>query len=332
MNNLFSHSPKELTTDGFLAWLILEIKDNNNEILIFFKCLGLCSEQASKITNVEVSRQEQNTDLIVRYDVDSTSCGVLFENKTYSSIHSDQLRRYKEIFPNFQHYKYLKLARVNYEEKKETKKFGYEVIDSRSLLKALNSLSLDSEILTQYKSFLVDQFVEPIDEIELSMVSDNKYHLLYNRQAQQHLIDFLYQSVDGINDSIYFKSRSNFGGSAWTQLDIAHKPNAYGKISEYIFWRIDKKSGDYYLRLNQYAWIDNEYKSKKKANLTKLRDVVEPLFKEYGLTTSSPSNRGVKESEIGIIFFKNNKLELVVDALVPLTKKIINIYEHVEYQ
>jgi hypothetical protein len=36
MNNLFSHSPKELTTDGFLAWLILEIKDNNNEILTFF--------------------------------------------------------------------------------------------------------------------------------------------------------------------------------------------------------------------------------------------------------------------------------------------------------
>lgn len=332
MNNLFSHSPKELTTDGFLAWLILEIKDNNNEILIFFKCLGLCSEQANKITNVEVSRQEKNTDLIVRYDVDSTSCGVLFENKTYSSIHSDQLRRYKEIFPNFQHYKYLKLARVNYEERKETRKNGYDVIDSRSLLKALNGLSLGSEILTQYKSFLVEQFVEPIEEIELSMVSENKHHLLSNRQAQQYLIDILYQSVDGINDSIYFKSRSNVGGSAWTQLDIAHKPNAYGNIPEYIFWRIDKKSDDYYLRLNQYAGIDNEYKSKKKENLTKLRDVVEPLFKEYGLTTSSPSNRGVKESEISIIFFKNNSLESVVDSLAPLTKKVIALYQNVEYQ
>ncbi|MGX9419169.1 hypothetical protein ACWU4D_17670 [Vibrio sp. WJH972] len=332
MNNLFSHSPKELTTDGFLAWLILEIKDNNNEILTFFKRLDLCSEQANEITNVEVSRQEKNTDLIVRYDVDSASYGVLFENKTYSSIHSDQLRRYKEIFPNFQHYKYLKLARVNYEEKKETKKNGYEVIDSRSLLKALNGLSLNSEIITQYKSYLVEQFVEPIAEIELSMVPENKHHLLSSRQAQQHLIDILYQSVDGINDSIYFKSRSNVGGSAWTQLDIAHKLNAYGNIPEYIFWRIDKKSGDYYLRLNQYAGIDNEYKSKKKANLTKLRDVVEPLFKEYGLTTSSPSNRGVKESEISIIFFKDNSLESVVDALAPLTKKVIALYQCVEYQ
>ncbi|EGR0269582.1 hypothetical protein [Vibrio alginolyticus] len=332
MNNLFSHSPKELTTDGFLAWLILEIKDNNNEILTFFKRLGLCSEQADKITNVEVSRQEKNTDLIVRYEVDSTSCGALFENKTYSSIHSDQLRRYKEIFPNFQHYKYLKLARVNYEEKKETRKYGYEVIDSKSLLKALDGLSLDSEILTQYKSFLVEQFVEPIAEIEYSMVSENKYHLLSNRQAQQHLIDILYQSVDGINDSIYFKSRSNVGGSAWTQLDIAHRLNAYGDISECIFWRIDKKSGDYYLRLNQYAGIDNEYKSKKKANLKKLRGVVEPLFKEYGLTISNPSNRGVKESEISIIFFKNNSLESVVDAFVPLTKKVISLYQYVEYQ
>jgi hypothetical protein len=246
----------------------------------------------------------------------------------FTQINFESIKKYS------QHYKYLKLARVNYEERKETRKNGYDVIDSRSLLKALNGLSLGNEILTQYKSFLVEQFVEPVAEIELSMVSENKHHLLSNRQAQQYLIDILYQSVDGINDSIYFKSRSNVGGSAWTQLDIAHKPNAYGNIPEYIFWRIDKKSDDYYLRLNQYAGIDNEYKSKKKENLTKLRDVVEPLFKEYGLTTSSPSNRGggVKESEISIIFFKNNSLESVVDALAPLTKKVIDLYQNVEYQ
>lgn len=142
MNNLFSHSPKELTTDGFLSWLILELANDKEQVLIFFKSLGLCHESAKNIEDVTVSRQEQNTDLIVRFSADSTLHSVLFENKTYSTIHSNQLSKYKQKFPDFQGYKYLKLARVNYVERKQAMSYGYDVIDSRCLLNALESITL----------------------------------------------------------------------------------------------------------------------------------------------------------------------------------------------
>ena len=120
MNNLFKHSPKELTTDGFLTWLIYEVKDDQSQIVPLFKKLELCSPQAKLISDVEVKRQasrkktgtkkDGKVDLIVEYKVDGDEFKALFENKTHSTIHSNQLATYKEMFPHCQYYKYLKLA------------------------------------------------------------------------------------------------------------------------------------------------------------------------------------------------------------------------------
>lgn len=172
-----------------------------------------------------------------------------------------------------------------------------------------------------------------IDEIEVSMVSENKYNLFSDRQAQHYLIDKLYETIDGTNDSIYFKSYTNISGSPWTQLDISHKNNVYGDASEFLFWRIDNKSGKYYLRLNQYADINKDYKPQKTKNLVRLRNNIEPLFDKFDLCTSKPSNRGVKESEISIIFFNENenKIQSIVDALIPLTNSIIEVYSDIDY-
>ena len=212
MNNLFSYSPKELTTDGFLTWIIYEISGNKKDLVGFFKRLGLCNESAVEISKIDISRQEENTDLILRYEIDSVPYQALFENKTYSTIDSNQLCKYKNKFPDLNYYKYLKLARINYYEKKEAKANGYDVLSSFDLYEALDSLTLDSEILTQYKKFLIDSFVAPLNEIEHEMLSGNKFELFRKRQAQQYFIDILYQEIDELNDSIYFKSRSNVGG------------------------------------------------------------------------------------------------------------------------
>jgi hypothetical protein len=71
MNNLFNYSPKELTTDGFLTWIIYEISESKKDLVGFFKRLGLCNESAVEISKVDISRQEGNADLILRYEIDS---------------------------------------------------------------------------------------------------------------------------------------------------------------------------------------------------------------------------------------------------------------------
>ena len=326
MNNLFSHSPKELTTDGFLAWFILEIKHDQKALGSFFYNLGLCNDPKSTIDNVSISRQEKNTDLIIRYNVDAIHHQALFENKTHTTIHSNQLSKYKKTFPDFNHYKYLKLARVNYHEQKATKKHGYDVLNAYDLHNALKVLAYDNEIVNQYIQFLKNDFIKIIDEIELSLESENIYSLFSNRQAQQYLIDSLYEKIDGLNESIRFKSRSNVGGSPWTQLDICKRELAYGKTNEYLFWRIDKRAGNYYLRLNQYANIDSDHKINKMKFLEELRTNIQPLFDKYKLNTSKPSNSGVKESEICILFFKDNTINTIKSILPALTKEIMGCY------
>ena len=312
-------------------WIIYEIRESKEDLVGFFKRLGLCNEGDVEISNVNIFLQEKHTDLILRYEIDSVPHQALFENKTYSTIHSNQLYIYKERFPGFNYYKYLKLARINYYEKKQAKDNGYDVLDSRDLYEALDSLTLESEVLTQYKEFLNNTFIKPLNEIEHKMLSENKFELFKDRQAQQYFMDILYQEIDGFNDSINFKSHSNVGGSAWTLLDISHKDDIYGSAPEYLFWRIDKKSDNYYLRLNQYAFIGKEYKNVKKQILRNLREVIEPLFTHYGLIVSPPSNRGIKESEICILYFKDNDMCRVANVLVDLTKDVIKQYQEVEH-
>ena len=332
MNNLFSYSPKELTTDGFLTWLICEVESEPKWMKALFFRLGLCSNNSKIISNVKITRQEKNTDLIIRYDVDSSPHQALFENKTYSTIHSDQLARYRDQFPGFKHYKYLKLARVNYNERRLAKKYGYDVLTSYDLFDAINLIGLESEILAQYKQFLLNHFIEPINQIESVLVSENKYDLFSDIQAQQYLIDLLYEKIDGLNDALYFKSSSNLGGSPWTQLDICKREHAYSNISEYLFWRIDKRSGSYYLRLNQYARVDSIDERRKFENLELLREVIKPLFKNHGLCVSDPSDRGVKESEVCIVFFKDNNLKTIREVPADLTLEIVEKYWNIDFQ
>ena len=91
-NNFFFYSPKELTTDAFLAWLFLEFNDNpklKNKTVDFFIGLGLCAVNTKMVNEISVDKQKQKTDLIIRYKADGKLMGALFENKTTSSIHSD---------------------------------------------------------------------------------------------------------------------------------------------------------------------------------------------------------------------------------------------------
>lgn len=337
-NNLFRHSPKELATDGFLKWLIYEIRGNNKLVLAFFKSLGLCELSAIQILNVKVLLQEGNhkdgrVDLIVCYEVDGIAHKALFENKIHSTIHSNQLEKYKKLFPDCNYYKYLKLARVNYDEEKSTKLNGYDILTSSDLLAALRLITIDSEILNQYKDFLTCHFIKPIEEIETTMIPANKYKLFSSRQAQHYFIDRLYRQVDGSNNLISFNSRSNVGGTPWTTLGISRRQHAYGSKTEYLYWRVDGKARKYYLRLNQYSGVDSTFKATKRQNLMLLRESIKPFLSGYDeLHFSRPSNRGVKESEVCILFFEGNDLRAIDNILPELTRGIVNKYQSLTFK
>ncbi|MEW6078317.1 MAG: hypothetical protein AB1724_10925 [Thermodesulfobacteriota bacterium] len=333
MNNLFECSPKELVTDGFLEWFITELDADpttRSPISMFFYTLGLCDSSMDSIAIDKISRQEKNTDLIIRYHVNGIKTDALFENKTYTSTHSGQLKRYKDEFPGFKYYKYMKLGYIFYQERKDAAQAGYTVIDVYQLKLALDSVPLNNMLVNQYREFLGARFIDVQNKIFRELVRDNRHSLLEDShgQAQQYILSELHHDLDSQIPYLNFKYAGNKGGTLWTQLDIARRKDAYGSNSEeLLFWRIDKRGKGYYLRLNQYSEIkDANYWPQKKANLQILRNHIEPLMKSKGLVLDKPNNKGMNESEITILFFEDNHIELIKKHLTDLSIDIYKFY------
>ena len=116
--NIFFHAPKELTTDAFLVWLLYLLdsdKAYETPKQTFFDSLILKRKDCGRpVGNVELRRQENNVDVLLTFHFEDNNeqQTVLFEDKTWSMPHSDQLARYKKIYPDCYRYFYYKLAYI----------------------------------------------------------------------------------------------------------------------------------------------------------------------------------------------------------------------------
>ena len=332
--NLFNHAPKELVTDAFLTWLFYFLDSNQQyekKKIEFFKDLFLkTNDFEKKLSNIKINRQEKTIsggriDLILLFTLNGHQQKILFENKTWTSTSKKQLLSYKLDKPNLYKYIYLKLGYVNYFEKKLTSEIGYEIIDAFKLSNAISKIQTLHPIITQYYNFLNDRFTNYISSFKTKLFQNNDYSILNDGQAQQFLISELYKKLDNLLDHLEFKTGSS-SGRPWTQLYIAKKNKIYGNIDEFIFWRIDIRENKYYIRLNQYAYINNEFKDLKKNRLNILREIALKLNSKYRLKSGNLTNKGLKESEIIIFFLKDNDIAHLMNSLPQFSLEFVKKY------
>lgn len=100
MENIFDFATKELSQDAFLSWFIA----NCNELEIgeysydFINLIGGFDFEFGDIKKVTIKQQEHNMDIVVDlWDVNNLHYVIVIEDKTSSSAHSGQLKRYAEI-------------------------------------------------------------------------------------------------------------------------------------------------------------------------------------------------------------------------------------------
>tara|TARA_R110000765_G_scaffold340818_3_gene430872 strand:- start:1256 stop:1816 length:561 start_codon:yes stop_codon:yes gene_type:complete len=100
----------EETIDFFMSWTIRcadEIHQNGNKKVyensrkIVCNLLGLEYTVIQKFSNIKVWKQHKNIDLWVELSVNNERYALIIEDKMYSSIHSDQLTRYKIIVEDY---------------------------------------------------------------------------------------------------------------------------------------------------------------------------------------------------------------------------------------
>jgi len=334
LNNLFQYSTKELTTDAFLSWLFTAFNQELEDWgAIFFHRLGLKVLATDDVSKVSVRLQEQHTDLIVGLEVNGEAASYLFENKTYSSIHSDQLVRYKDAFSSCTGYLYLKLGVINYQERIRAEEDGYTVIGAKTLHQALLPLRNAHFLIAHYLDFLENEYIAQQDHIATTMITDNCFRVLNysgknKGQEQQAILSALHKSLatDYQFEYLRFRSQANNNGYPWVQLTITKRGNAYKNVGESLFWRIDRRSKKTYLRLTQYAKVGAASKAAKHKNRDLLRQQVQSLPALQPLTQGKIQNGGTFASEIVIFFFEDNSLNKLMKALPELSDQVAKLY------
>jgi hypothetical protein len=164
--NIFRLATKELSQDGFFAWL-LQWADQNYEPInselnrtaqdFVRRLIGQTDNYV--ITTVAAGRQWHNIDVWAEVNGEYFIC---IEDKTNTNRHSNQLARYKKLVeeeydgkPHTLKFIYLKtgnesLSSLGLIESQE----GYMIIDREAVLEILNTRQVNNDIFNDFRSYM----------------------------------------------------------------------------------------------------------------------------------------------------------------------------------
>ncbi|MDD2864622.1 MAG: PD-(D/E)XK nuclease family protein [Methylococcales bacterium] len=161
--NLFNFATSELSQDAFIAWLLTWA---NKEYADIDKNLHGCAVEFVRellgktdydVEIVKVKTQWNHTDVIAEVNDDFF---ILIEDKTGTSEHSNQLKRYLELAKNYCKDKNMNVAPVYYkmEEQSNLSKVieaGYSVFTREKMLAVISSNeSITNNIFCDYRDYL----------------------------------------------------------------------------------------------------------------------------------------------------------------------------------
>lgn len=162
--NIFSFATSELSQDAILSWLIKWADDSylneDKKMCLLGKSLiaKLTGLNIEDIHTIEVGRQWRNIDIWTEINEDAF---LLIEDKTGTSIHDDQLARYKEIVENEYNgkrsklfYSYVKTENEPLSIEKTIQNQGYKTINRHDLLSVLNQYNGRNPLVIDYRSHL----------------------------------------------------------------------------------------------------------------------------------------------------------------------------------
>lgn len=165
--NLFSFATSELSQDAFFAWLMswadpfYEKFDDSLHVVAQNFIRLLLDDEKFETKKISIKSQSNNIDLLAEINNDTI---LIIEDKIDTSVHDDQLNRYRKIGEEEYKTKELKCAYIkiidepNLVKKNIESKEGYKYISRRDLIDCLNTYKGENQILKDY--------LEHISEIE----------------------------------------------------------------------------------------------------------------------------------------------------------------------
>ena len=258
-NNLFSFATSELSQDAFICWCLNWINYPDEELYPMAKDIfsELLKEKNLENEKVEILRQYKKIDALVI--LKNSKKAFLIEDKTYTSEHSEQIKRYKENIKNDFKEEINNIETVyfktgfwfsdDYKTASDENKVNIK-IDREDFLKILNKYRGKNQILDDYCEYFkgVTENEEKeknylISEEEFSQKKYWELNIAWSAISQ-------YEFMRKIFPNGYIRSVRSIGGGVYTQYDILEKkvfPDTReenlpeNKRIYSVFWRVDSK-------------------------------------------------------------------------------------------
>lgn len=231
--NIFSFATSELSQDAMFAYLIKWADPHNMDIDKEMCQLGqsflklLTSSENLIIDSVEVGRQWRNIDIWVEINNDTI---LIIEDKTNTSIHDNQLDRYRAIIEdeyngkrNIQLFTYVKTGNEPKAVLEEIKKKGYKTINRAQILAILNTYRGNNPIVLNYKDSL--QALEDATNSYINSPIDK-----WNGDAWQGF----YMEIEKYCDGIQWGYVPNPSGGFWGAWWHSNWPNNNKNLEMYL--------------------------------------------------------------------------------------------------
>ena len=162
--NIFSFATSELSQDAMFAWLIQwadpqnQGKDESLHKTAQSFVRLLLDDADYLIRHISVGRQRHNIDIWSEINDDAF---LIIEDKTNTSIHDNQLERYKEIVENLYKGKrdhlffvYIKTGNEPESILNEIKRKGYKTVSRKDIIDCLNQYSGNNYLILNYLDHL----------------------------------------------------------------------------------------------------------------------------------------------------------------------------------
>lgn len=223
---------------------------------------------------------------------------------------------------------YIAPYNINSQEEIEVTSEQYEIISVGMMSSTLEMMVDVHPLIKMYYEYITTTFEQEVNSLHERIFLKHDYDVLWSADAQKYLCDVIVKNMaeQGV-PYLEIRNGTSFG-RPWTQIDIERKSVGYCEV---LFWRVDIRSGKFYIRLNQYADPSAEEVKYKMHRLEILRKEADSIVASMpALHPGKVVDRGTKECEVLIFFLEDNDLNKLMEMLPKISSRMIEVFENLD--
>lgn len=337
--NIFEFATKELSQDAVFCYILDCLNDLSKKSIAceFLKRIGVTS--TDEIQQLEIKRQQDNIDIkaVVTYQ-DGTRKFIIIEDKVYSSIHDNQLQRYKDKTIQRENCSaddiigiYFRIGKPQQWERKACQEAGFSILDYECFLAYIETVAKTDVILDAFCDFFKQRvaYFKMIDTCDFSALDDAQFQeIMGSRYGQRKITQWIMQKIfDGSYSEKKLYDVNNFG-SPCTQYEFIFDrettatewdlPESEFPQRDYsCFFRVDRNAKGWYISIRQY--FRNGATDKETETSSQMRV---QLLKVLGIKKDDASNRKASKEKT-LVLFQIDSIERIQQK-VPLLREAVS--------